>query len=188
MADEPSKMDRRRFCGQSVWGLCLAGIGGLGGYLLGRTRQPETRWQIDPTKCIACGNCATYCVLEPSAVKCVQAYKICGYCDFCPGFLEPGARLDTGAENELCPTGAITRHFVEEPYFEYNILDELCIGCGKCVKGCEAFGNASLFLQVHHDLCVNCNECAIAVACPSDAFVRVPADRPYLLKGVEEHA
>ena len=27
--------------------------------------------------------------------------------------------------------------------------------------------------------CVNCNRCAIADACPSDAFVRVPADDPY---------
>jgi len=183
-------MDRRRFCGQGLWGLCLAGVAGSGGFLLGRgrVRQPETRWQIDPAKCIACGNCATYCVLEPSAVKCVQAYAMCGYCDFCPGFLEPGAALDTGAENELCPTGAIGRRFIEEPYFEYNIIDELCIGCGKCVKGCEAFGNASLFLQVYQDRCVNCNECAIAAACPADAFVRVPADRPYLLKGAGGHA
>jgi electron transport complex protein RnfB len=50
------------------------------------------------------------------------------------------------------------------------------------VKGCSAFGNGSLYLQVWHERCENCNECAIAVACPSRAFVRVPASRPYLLK------
>ena len=33
-----------------------------------------------------------------------------------------------------------------------------------------------------HDRCLNCNECSIAVACPSRAFVRVPAGSPYLLK------
>jgi electron transport complex protein RnfB len=35
---------------------------------------------------------------------------------------------------------------------------------------------------VIHTRCVDCHECAIAVACPADAFVRVPEDRPYLAK------
>ncbi len=86
------------------------------------------------------------------------------------------------AENQLCPTGAIERRFVEDPYYQYSIDEPLCIGCGKCVEGCEAFGNGSLFLQIRHDRCVNCNQCSIAAACPSDAFVRVPASKPYLLK------
>lgn len=145
-------------------------------------------WQIDPYKCIACGNCATYCVLEHSAVKCVQVYPICGYCRICFGFFEPQPyEITEGAENQLCPTGAIQRTFIEEPYYEYTIDESLCIGCGKCVKGCNTFGNGSFFLQVRHDLCLNCNECAIAAACPSGAFERVPADRPYLLK-VVDHA
>jgi electron transport complex protein RnfB len=59
----------------------------------------------------------------------------------------------------------------------------LCVGCAKCVKGCNAFGNGSLFLQVRHDRCLNCNACAIARACPSDAFRRISADQPYILKG-----
>ena len=186
MADKKD-ISRRDLFGRGIWGSCLAGVGALSGYLLAKTRQPETLWQIDPEKCIACGNCATYCVLEESAVKCVQAYAMCGYCDLCTAYLEPTApRLDTGAENELCPTGAIERNFVEDPYYEYNIIEEKCIGCGKCVEGCEAFGNASLYLQVRHDRCLNCNECAIAAACPADAFVRVPADQPYLLKQVEK--
>jgi electron transport complex protein RnfB len=42
--------------------------------------------------------------------------------------------------------------------------------------------NGSLYLQVLHDRCVNCNECAIAKVCPTQAFVRLPAERPYLLK------
>jgi len=29
---------------------------------------------------------------------------------------------------------------------------------------------------------VNCNECAISKVCAGDAFRRVPADQPYLLK------
>ena len=59
------------------------------------------------------------------------------------------------------------------------------MGCGKCVKGCNAFGNGSLYLQVKHDLCVGCNECSIALNCPANAYQRVPARTAYLLKGRE---
>lgn len=142
-------------------------------------------WQLDPAKCVQCGRCATHCVLNPSAVKCVHGFALCGYCRLCFGYFQPGTKtLTADAENQLCPTGAIARTFIEDPYFEYTLDEELCIGCGKCVKGCAAFGNGSLFLQVRHDRCVNCNECAIAVACPTQAFKRVPVERPYMLRGV----
>jgi electron transport complex protein RnfB len=142
-------------------------------------------WQLDPQLCIQCGRCATHCVLSPSAVKCVHAFSMCGYCNLCFGYFRPGApALNKAAENQLCPTGAIRRKFVEDPYFEYTIDKALCVGCGKCVKGCNTFGNGSLFLQVQHDRCLNCNECAIAVACPAQAYSRVPASRPYILKGL----
>ncbi|MGI6139575.1 MAG: 4Fe-4S binding protein [Candidatus Hydrogenedentales bacterium] len=154
------------------------------GVWLAATPSAETTvWQIDPAKCVQCGQCATNCVMNPSAVKCVHATRICGYCDLCSGFLQPGAlRLDTGAENELCPTSAIVRTFVEDPYFAYTIDEELCIGCGKCVKGCFQFGNGSLFLQIKRDLCRNCNECSIAADCPAEAIQRIPLSRAYLRK------
>ena len=179
MAENNENVTRRRFLRNGFYGGCLAGLGGLAGFLAGRSSADDMVWQIDPQICIACGNCATHCVLAESAVKCVQVYGICGYCDYCPGFHQPAARaLDTGAENELCPTGAIKRRFIEEPYYEYSLDEALCIGCGKCVKGCAAFGNGSLFLQVRHDRCLNCNECSLAAACPSGAFQRVPAREP----------
>lgn len=144
-------------------------------------------WQIDPYKCTACGLCKTSCVLTPSAVKCTNANEMCGYCDFCPGFLRQGARAyDTGAENQLCPVGAIKRKFVEEPYFEYTIDEELCDACGKCVQACSDFGNGSLHLQIMHGLCVNCNQCRIARVCPSDAIKRVPAEVPYMSKDLNK--
>jgi len=173
-----NRIDRRGF----LRGAAIVAVGGVtGGAALHKTG--EMVWQIDPQKCVQCGRCATECVLTPSAVKCVHSYRICGYCDLCGGYLRPDAKKrDTGAENQLCPTSAITRTFIEQPYFQYTIDEDLCIGCGKCVKGCNLFGNGSLYLQVKHDLCVNCNECAIAAACPSDAFTRVPATDPYLFK------
>ena len=177
------KINRRKFLKDGLWGACLTGLAVIAGAFASKKNNDEKVWQLDPDKCIACGNCATYCVLEESAVKCVHAYAICGYCELCTGFFEPEPKaLDTGAENQLCPTGAIKRSFVEDPYYEYTIDEPLCIGCGKCVKGCNAFGNGSLFLQVRHDRCLNCNECSIAAACPSQAYKRVSADEPYLIK------
>lgn len=159
---------------------------GLSGGLIKRAFGKEYVWQLDPSKCIQCGRCATSCVVTPSAVKCFHVYDMCGYCDLCGGYFRPEAKdLTTAAENQLCPTNAIERVFIEEPFFEYHINEDLCIGCGKCVKGCNAFGNGSLQLQVNHDLCVNCNECAIARDCPSDAFQRVPIDNPYLFSGFD---
>ncbi|MDY0097995.1 MAG: ferredoxin [Bacteroidales bacterium] len=140
-------------------------------------------WQIDPLKCTQCGQCKTNCVLTPSAVKCFHAFEMCGYCDLCGGYLRQGTKvISTGAENQLCPTGAITRRFVEEPYFEYTIDEDLCDGCAKCVKGCADYGNGSLYMQIRQDLCVGCNECSIARSCPSNAISRIAADHPYLEK------
>lgn len=179
-----SKPNRREFIQKGMrltLGFSLAGIAGAAAF---KVHADDAVWQIDPFKCVQCGRCADHCVVTPSAVKCVHAYALCGYCDLCGGYLKPDANaLSTAAENQLCPTAAIKRTFVEDPYFEYEIDEELCIGCGKCVKGCTAFGNGSLHLQVRHDICVNCNECSIARVCPADAFQRVPASTPYLIKG-----
>jgi electron transport complex protein RnfB len=90
--------------------------------------------------------------------------------------------LNTAAENLMCPTGAIQRKFVEEPYFEYAVNENLCNGCGKCAKGCNSFGNGSLYLQIKQELCTNCNECAIKKECPADAIQRVTLSKVYDLK------
>jgi electron transport complex protein RnfB len=90
--------------------------------------------------------------------------------------------LNTAAENLMCPTGAIRRAYVEDPYFEYTIDESLCNGCGKCAKGCNSFGNGSLYLQVKQDLCKGCNACKIADVCPSGAIQRVAYGMAYLLK------
>jgi electron transport complex protein RnfB len=177
-------MERREFIRTGLRTAAVAALGGIGVTAARRGGGDDLVWQIDPHACVQCGNCATHCVLNPSAVACVHAFTVCGYCELCFGYFQPGSsKLNEGAENQLCPTGAITRSFVEEPYYEYTIDESLCIGCGKCVKGCNTFGNGSLFLQVRHDRCENCNECAIARACPADAFRRLPTSRAYLLKG-----
>jgi electron transport complex protein RnfB len=184
MADPKNQVNRRQFVNDTLRISGAIGVTGFAAFLAGRRGElGKTVWQIDPSKCIACGNCATHCVLDESAVKCVHSFAMCGYCELCTGYFEPNPNgLNSAAENQLCPTGAIARRLIEDPYFEYTIDEPLCIGCGKCVKGCTTFGNGSLQLQVRHDRCQNCNICQIAAACPSQAFVRVPASDPYLFK------
>jgi len=187
MAEGNGEIDRRGFLGTGVRVAGAVGLGGVAGLLVVRRGQAEDYvWQIDPDKCVACDKCQILCVLDTSAVKCVQCFPLCGYCDVCTGYFPTtDFELNTAAENQLCPTGAIVRTFIEDQagvrYFEYTIEEALCVGCAKCVKGCELM-NGSLYMQVRHDLCVSCNECAIAVGCHTQAFYRVPASRPVLLK------
>jgi electron transport complex protein RnfB len=182
--NEPKKIDRRRLIKngmQLTLGLSLVSITGWSAF---KSTSDRLVWQLDPFKCVQCGRCAKECVMTPSAVKCVHAYNLCGYCDLCGGYLKPDPNArSTAAENQLCPTAAIKRRYIEDPYFEYVIDEALCIGCAKCVAGCTSFGNGSLHLQVRHDRCKNCNECAIARVCPAEAFQRVPIGSPYLIKG-----
>ena len=183
---ENAPVTRRSFVKKGLNAAAGLSLFGLTTYLLGRSSSEELVWQLDPSLCVQCEKCSTDCVLAESAVKAVHSTSMCGYCDLCSGYLEPGARSrNTGAESQLCPTGAIKRTYVEDPYFEYVIDEKLCIGCGKCVKGCGAFGNGSLYLQVRHDRCVNCNECGIARVCPAQAYRQVPASRAYILRGDE---
>ena len=183
MKKKTSRLNRREFLRKGLWTGCLAGLAGTGTLLGGKSQKPRQVWQIDPDKCTACGKCATTCVLQESAVKSVHAYALCGYCDLCMGYFSlESKQLTTAAENQLCPRGAIQRTCLEDPYFEYSIDEGRCNGCARCVNGCSKFGNGSLFLQIRHDRCVNCNDCAIVAVCPGNAIVRVGADQPYLLR------
>jgi Na+-translocating ferredoxin:NAD+ oxidoreductase subunit B len=186
--DQPENPPRRSFLRQCLGTVAGAMVCGTGlAALRGGVRTSSFRWQIDPEICTQCGKCATLCVLPVSAVRCAHTFAMCGYCNLCFGYFDSQApRLDAGGENQMCPTGALRRRFVEEPYFEYSVDEELCIGCGRCVKGCTSFGNGSLYLQVRHDRCLHCEECAIARGCPVSAFRRVPASHPYIPHGVED--
>jgi Na+-translocating ferredoxin:NAD+ oxidoreductase subunit B len=182
--DKNKSTNRRDFI-QNGARLSLAlALGGIGGLSLSKITGSDYVWQIDPFECTQCGRCATECVMSPSAVKCVHAFDLCGYCDLCGGYFKPDANeLSTAGENQLCPTAAIERKFIEDPYFEYHINEDLCIGCAKCVAGCTSFGNGSFHLQIVHSICLNCNECSIARKCPSDAIKRVKASDAYKIKG-----
>jgi electron transport complex protein RnfB len=176
---------RRNFLKTTGRYAATAGLLGTAGYLAAKKKLAADTlvWQIDPMKCIGCGACSYRCVLTVSAVKCFHNFKMCGYCDLCTGFFDPQPLArNTGAENQLCPTNAITRSDVESPYFEYKIDKELCVGCGKCVDGCFSLGNGSLFLQIDQSRCKQCNQCAIALNCPAQAITQISAEQRYIFK------
>jgi electron transport complex protein RnfB len=174
---------RRQFIDRSVRVVCWLGLGSAAGVLT-RRASADTVYQVDPLKCTACDLCRTSCVISHSAVKAVNDFDRCGYCMLCPAYYDitsvPDARgIPSG---KVCPRDALKRRVVgavdpDDPnnnYYEYVIDEALCDGCGKCVKACKApAGNGSLRLEIRYDRCLECNSCAIAVACPDIAIGRV---------------
>jgi len=188
---------RRELLVHAVRGAGVIGVGGVAVYLT-RKAGAEGTWQLDWSKCVnsrlgatgvdVCDLCATKCVLSLSAVRAVNDFSKCGRCYICPGYFDI-----TSAVNEeglpsakLCPRDAIKREpigYVDpaDPannFYEYTIDEVLCNGCGKCVMGCkEPAGLGSILLEVRHNLCLDCNRCSIAIACPDEAYDRKPIDR-----------
>jgi electron transport complex protein RnfB len=178
------KSTRRQFIDRSCRVLGFAAIGGGAGMLVHRA-SGDAVYQVDPAKCTACDLCRTSCVLSLSAVKAVNQFDKCGYCMLCPAFFDVNSAPDEKAipSGKVCPQDAIKRRVVgevdeEDPnnnYYEYTIDETRCDGCGKCVKACKPpMGNGSLRLEIRYARCVECNECAILIACPSSAIVRLP--------------
>jgi Na+-translocating ferredoxin:NAD+ oxidoreductase subunit B len=131
----------------------------------------------------ACDKCATECVLALSAVRAVNEHSLCGRCYICPAYFDVKSAVgpDGLPSARLCPRDAIVRTPIgdvdpKDPannYYEYVIDEVKCNGCGKCVMGCkEPAGLSSIRLEVRHNLCLRCNRCSIAQACPALAYDR----------------
>lgn len=190
-------MTRRDAFTTVVRGAVLLGIGSTAGFLV-RKAEGQVVWQVDSTRCVnsrlgeagteVCTLCTTECVVQQSAVRAVNNFKECGRCYICPAYFNiKSAVNEKGLPSEkLCPRDAIIRTPIglvdpEDPannFYEYVIDEVKCDGCGICVRGCrEPLGLGSIILKVRHNICVDCNRCAISNACPKDALVQLPADR-----------
>jgi electron transport complex protein RnfB len=177
---------RREFLDLTGRVLGLAALGGAAATLAVRRATAHAVFQVDPSRCAACDLCRTSCVLSLSAVKAVNDFAKCGYCQLCPAYMDVTSQPDEKGipSGKVCPQDALKRRVVgrEDPddpnnnYYEYTVDEPLCTGCGKCIKACKApAGNGSLRLEIRYDRCVTCNECSILVACPEAAIVRVPS-------------
>ncbi len=189
----PDDLSRRELLDHAARGAALVGIGGLSAYLVAKRASGEGAWQLDCDLCIntklglvnvaACDKCATECVLALSAVRAVNEHSLCGRCYICPAYFDIKSAVgpDGLPSAKLCPRDAITRKPIGEfdpkdpanSYYEYVIDETKCNGCGKCVMGCkEPAGLSSIRLAVRHNLCLRCNRCSIAQACPAQAYDR----------------
>lgn len=185
---------RREVLEHAARGLALAGLGGVAGALSFKAYATNA-WAIDTSKCVnsrlgavgvaTCERCASECVLSLSAVRAVNEFSKCGRCYVCPAYFRITSAVgDDGLPSEkVCPRDAIERKPIgwvdpDDPannFYEYSIDEALCNGCGRCVMECkEPAGLGSIRLEVRHDVCLDCNRCAIAVACPDDAYDRLP--------------
>jgi electron transport complex protein RnfB len=174
---------RRQFIDRTCRVLGFVGLGSAAG-VLARRAGADTVYQVDPQRCTTCDLCRTACVLSLSAVKAVNDFDRCGYCMLCPAYYDVASVPDARGIplGKVCPRDALKRKIVgtvdeEDPnnnYYEYTIDEALCDGCGKCVKACmPPAGNGSLRLEIRYDRCLECNSCAIAVACPDLAILRL---------------
>ena len=193
MNEEPTRRDVLKTVAR---GTGLIVLGGAGAFLVRRAGADGT-WRVDPGRCInirlgttgvaACELCATSCVRPLSAVRAVNEFGDCGRCCICPAYYDVTSEVgpDGLPSRKLCPRDAIERKAIGEVdpndplnnFYEYTIDKTKCNGCGKCVMGCkEPAGLGSIRLEVRHDLCLDCNRCAIAQVCPDDAVLRDTAE------------
>jgi electron transport complex protein RnfB len=188
-----AKNSRRELLGHAARGLALTGLGGVAGLLSFKARATNA-WAIDTAKCVnsrlgavgvpVCERCATECVISLSAVRAINEFSKCGRCYVCPAYYKITSAVgpDGLPTEKVCPRDAIERKPIgwidpDDPannFYEYVIDEILCNGCGRCVLECkEPAGLGSIRLEVRHDVCLDCNRCSIAQACPDEAYERL---------------
>jgi len=188
------KYSRREILGHAARGAALLGLTGTAG-ILSLKAYKTYAWSIDTGKCInsklgavgieVCELCATDCVLTLSAVRAVNEFKACGRCYVCPAYYKITSAVgpDGLPSEKVCPRDAIERKAIgwidpDDPannFYEYTIDEEKCNGCGRCILECkEPAGLGSIRLEVRHNVCLDCNRCSIATACPEEAYERRP--------------
>jgi electron transport complex protein RnfB len=187
------KYSRREMLGHAARGTVLLGLGGTAAVLSIKAHKTYA-WVIDAEKCVnsklgvlgvnVCELCASECVITLSAVRAVNEFSQCGRCYICPAYFKITSAVgpDGLPSEKVCPTDAIQREAIgwidpDDPannFYDYTIDERLCNGCGRCVMECkEPAGLSSIRLEVRHNVCLDCNRCSIAQACPEEAYDRL---------------
>ena len=149
---------------------------------------------VDDEACVRCGHCAWSCadahgdgvsrlVVRGDKVFVQDATDGAGRALIVPGSCQ---HCKQPACMQACPTGAIGRDARGEVF----VREQLCVGCGQCVKACPwdsvqmaprpRHAGESLPALASHDVAVKCDMCraieagpACVRACPVDAIARI---------------
>ena len=122
---EETNVTRRDFISSAVRGAGLLAAGGVVGAVAAQSHG-TTVWQIDPLKCTQCGKCATDCVLNPSAVRCLNVFPVCGYCKLCTGYFEaqPDPAAAKAFAEKMHPLGRLGEPLDHANAFVYLASEE----------------------------------------------------------------
>ncbi len=87
-------------------------------------------------------------MLSLSAVKAVNEFDKCGYCQLCPAYMDVTSQPDERGipTGKVCPQDALKRRVVgredlEDPnnnYYEYTVDEKLCTGLREVRQGVQA--------------------------------------------------
>ena len=91
--------------------------------MLTRRTARSSVFQVDPSRCAACDLCRTSCVLSQSAVKAVNDFTKCGYCQLCPSYFDVTSQPDEKGlpTGKTCPQDALKRRVVGKVDTEIEI-------------------------------------------------------------------
>ncbi len=126
--------------------------------------EEELKAMLPGSQCGQCGyvGCAQYAV---ALAKGEAAVTLCS-----PG----GKTVIEALANKLGVTADLSGHEEKVPEHAF-IVEDLCIGCTRCIRECSTdaiMGANKLMHTIIIDACHGCSKCVIV--CPTDAIVMVP--------------
>jgi electron transport complex protein RnfB len=151
----------------TVMGLVLGGVLGAASRFLAVKENPleeELKALLPGSQCGQCGY-----------VGCAQAAAALAKGEAAVTLCPPGGKAVAEAlAKKLGVTADLSGHEEKEPEHAY-IIEELCIGCTRCIRECTTdsiMGASKLMHTIIVDSCHGCGKCA--PTCPTEAIVMVP--------------
>lgn len=151
----------------TIMGIVLGGLLGVAARFLAVEENPleeELKELLPGSQCGQCGyvGCAQYAV---ALAKGEAAVTLCA-----PG----GKALIEVLAKKLGVTADTSGHEEKGPEYAF-IVEDLCIGCTRCIRECSTdaiMGANKLMHTIIVDACHGCAKCV--KVCPTDAIVMVP--------------